>query len=229
MGEAKRRREAEPAELRYWIAAYRDNIGSLSPIPLRDPVVSPTPDLLIGYPTREEAQALLQRTLTAPSSTGAAYCEHLFPEVEGDRLVVINPSHPEPWDPGGIITWTEREPLGRVTADEARHAPPNTRVVAFGHELKAAFRATGVPVPNAELDVIVHRHLAASTRADRADRNTCTHTRVRLRSGRWIRIITETRPEPGPDGALLTVCGLAEEWTTLTGTPHHHHGSPRDN
>jgi hypothetical protein len=49
MGEAKRRREHEPAALRYWIA-INQHTCALSSVPMRHPVVSPTPEQLAAIP-----------------------------------------------------------------------------------------------------------------------------------------------------------------------------------
>lgn len=109
MGEAKRRREHEPAALRYWIA-INHHTCALSSVPMRHPVVSPTPEQLVGYPTFEEAEAAQQLCLTAPITEVRDYFKRMLPDVKSGRLAVINPPNPEtpPAVPGGSTSWMDR-------------------------------------------------------------------------------------------------------------------------
>src|SRR5262245_40271775 len=216
MGEAKRRREHEPSELRYWIALNGPSCA-INTVPMREPVVSPTPEQLIGYPTLEEAQAAQRLCLTAPIEEVRAYFERRLPDVQSGRQRVIQSPHPEPAVQGELLSWMECDPARRA---DAWPLPADAHAVTFGPALVASFEAIGAPVPNADLDAIVHRHLAARATAP-AGRTLCTHTRGLLRSGRPFEIITATRRGPNPGDGLLTICCLTEEWEALTHEARH--------
>jgi hypothetical protein len=70
-GEAKRRRTGPSAE-RFWIALNGASC-TLCRTPLTDPVISPTPEQALGFPTLEEAEQAQQHVLDAPIETVRAF------------------------------------------------------------------------------------------------------------------------------------------------------------
>ena len=91
-------------EQRYWIAINGANCA-MSPLPLCQPLVTPIPEQLLGFPTWKEAYEAQQVCLHAPTQKVRRFLEGLSADVMAGRIRVIQPSHPQP--PTAEIAWTE--------------------------------------------------------------------------------------------------------------------------
>ena len=80
---------------RYWIAI---NGGScaLCSIPLRNPLVTPTPEQLFGFPTLQEAEKAQRTCLMAPTKKVDSFLQGLQTHVKTGRVRHIRPDHPQP-------------------------------------------------------------------------------------------------------------------------------------
>jgi hypothetical protein len=103
------------SEARYWIAINGSSCA-ISSFPLRNPMVTPTPEQLFGFPTLEEAQEAQRICLYAPIEQANAFIQSLARDVKSGRVRYIRPEHPQPpvgeseflgrtvW---GTTTWTD--------------------------------------------------------------------------------------------------------------------------
>jgi hypothetical protein len=90
---------------RYWIALNGSSCA-ISPLPMRNPMATPTPYQLIGFPTYEEAQRAQRICLEAPMGEVNKFLAALTPDVKSGRIRVIEHAHPQP--PTRCPTmWTE--------------------------------------------------------------------------------------------------------------------------
>jgi hypothetical protein len=80
---------------RYWIAINGTSCATFS-LPLRNPLVTPTPSQLLGFPTSEEALHAQRICLEAPMHEVRAFFKSLSPDVKAGRIRVIRPPHPQP-------------------------------------------------------------------------------------------------------------------------------------
>jgi len=95
-------------ERRYWIALNGPSCARTT-IPFRVPKVSPTPNLLIGFPTEDEARAAQRICLEEPIVTVRQFIESLRgPRVRTGEIRFIEPAHPEP-PTRGTTVWTESD------------------------------------------------------------------------------------------------------------------------
>ncbi len=95
------------AKMYYWIAI---NGGScaMSPTVLPPTLkVIPTPEQLIGFPTREEAEAAQTQCLNAPINEVRKFLEGLAGRV-GRDIAVIQPTNPGPPTHGQTM-WLEAD------------------------------------------------------------------------------------------------------------------------
>ncbi|MET4034931.1 MULTISPECIES: hypothetical protein [unclassified Bradyrhizobium] len=89
---------------RYWIAINGPSCA-LSPLPLRNPLLTPTPEQMLGFPTSEEAERAQRICLESPMDEVVRFLETLRPDVDSGRIRVIQPEHPQP--PASQSIWTE--------------------------------------------------------------------------------------------------------------------------
>jgi len=89
----------------YWIAINGASCAMAS-FPMTNPVVSPTPQQMLGFPTFEEAKHAQQICLTAPMNEVKRFLQSLAPDVKAGRLVAIMPDNPEPATRGTTM-WLE--------------------------------------------------------------------------------------------------------------------------
>jgi hypothetical protein len=97
---------------RYWIAINGSSCA-LSPLPMRNPKASPTPEQLIGFPTLEEAQFAQNLCLHAPMKKVRRFFANLAPDVHSGRIRVIRPAYPHP-QTSGPTAWTEDTDVHQV-------------------------------------------------------------------------------------------------------------------
>jgi hypothetical protein len=90
---------------RYWIAINGTSCA-MSPLPMRNPLLTPTPEQMLGFPTHEEAARAQRICLQAPMDEVQRFLESLRPDVESGRIRVIQPEHPQPPIASQSI-WTE--------------------------------------------------------------------------------------------------------------------------
>jgi hypothetical protein len=93
------------SEERYWIAINGSSCA-LTSFPLREPMVTPTPEQLIGFPTLEEAQEAQRVCLYAPIEEANEFIQKLLPDIHSGRVRYIRPEHPQP-STRGATTWTD--------------------------------------------------------------------------------------------------------------------------
>src|SRR5262249_31430809 len=98
----KRHRSNDP---RYWIAVNGSSCA-LSNMPLRNPVVVPTPQQIWGFPTAEEARKAQHIVLTAPMKKVMKYLKSLGLDIKSGRVVYLRPDNPEP-QTRGQAAWME--------------------------------------------------------------------------------------------------------------------------
>jgi hypothetical protein len=90
---------------RYWIAINGSSCA-LSALPLRDPMVTPTPQQMFGFPTLEEAKEAQRICLHSSMKEVCRFMESLRPDVKSGRVRVILPTHPQP-PTRGPTAWTD--------------------------------------------------------------------------------------------------------------------------
>ena len=85
---------------RYWIALNGSSCAMTS-MPMRHPLLTPTPQQMLGFPTFEEAKQAQRICLEA-----VEFLKSLAPDVKSGRVRVIQPKHPQPPTAEQSI-WTE--------------------------------------------------------------------------------------------------------------------------
>ena len=95
------------SEAKYWIAINSTSCA-LASFPMTNPVVSPTPQQMLGFPTLEQAKHAQQICLTSPINEVKRFPQSLSPDVKAGRITVIAPDNPEPPTHGPTI-WTSDE------------------------------------------------------------------------------------------------------------------------
>ena len=90
---------------RYWIAINGASCA-LTAFPMRHPLVIPTPEQLLGFPTLDEARKAQQVCLNAPMPEVKRFMQSLSADVMAGRVRVIKPKHPEP-PTSGQTAWME--------------------------------------------------------------------------------------------------------------------------
>jgi hypothetical protein len=90
---------------RYWIAINGSSCA-LSAIPLRNPIVTPTPQHLLGFPTLEEAERAQHICLTAAMEEVNRFLRNLAPDIKSGRIRAIREKRPQP-ETTGPTTWSE--------------------------------------------------------------------------------------------------------------------------
>jgi hypothetical protein len=76
---------------------------------MRNPMVTPTPEQLLGFPTWEEAQHAQKVCLTKPMPKVRQFLQGLAPAVRTGRIRVIQPEHPQP-PTKGPTAWADDDP-----------------------------------------------------------------------------------------------------------------------
>jgi len=94
-------------EERYWIAINGASCA-LCAIPLRAPLVTPTPEQLFGFPTLEEAKEAQRTCLMAPIEKVNRFFRKLGADIKSGRIRHIRPEHPQPPTEQGTA-WTESD------------------------------------------------------------------------------------------------------------------------
>ena len=90
---------------RHWIAINGSSCA-LCTFPLREPLVTPTPEHLVGFPTLEEAEEVQRLCLSAPMKTVHRFIQGLGADVRAGRIRHIRPKHPQlPTE--GTTAWTD--------------------------------------------------------------------------------------------------------------------------
>jgi hypothetical protein len=90
---------------KYWIAINGSSCARSS-LPMQNPMVTPTPEQMLGFPTVEEAQKAQRLCLQAPMNEVRKFMESLRPDVKSGRIRVIQPAHPQPPTHDATM-WTE--------------------------------------------------------------------------------------------------------------------------
>ena len=90
---------------RYWIALNGPSCA-MSSIPMCNPLLTPTPEQMLGFPTHEEAKRAQRICLEAPMKEVRKFLAGLAPDVKSGRIRVIQPKHPQP-PTAGQSMWTE--------------------------------------------------------------------------------------------------------------------------
>jgi hypothetical protein len=90
---------------RYWIALNGASCA-LTSLPLRNPLVTPTPQQLLGFPTLKEAKRAQRICLQSSMNEVQRFFTSLSPDVRAGRVRVINPEQPQPPTRGPTM-WTE--------------------------------------------------------------------------------------------------------------------------
>jgi hypothetical protein len=101
-------------EKRYWIALNQD-VCAFSELPFHKPLVTPTPEQLLGFPTAEEAYEAQQLCLHAPIPEVEHFLFELRHDVWKGRVWVIQPKHPQP-PTTEVTTWTETSKVHSAVA-----------------------------------------------------------------------------------------------------------------
>ena len=99
---------------RYWIAINSSSCALCS-FPLRNPMLTPTPEQLLGFPTLEEAERAQRICIQAPMHEVRRFLKSLAPDVHSGRIRVIQPTHPQP--PGAPCAWTESAEAHQVVQE----------------------------------------------------------------------------------------------------------------
>jgi hypothetical protein len=95
----------------FWWIAINGPTCAMSFMPLRYPTVVPTPEQMLGFPTREEAQHAQHVCLTAPMDEVKRFLTSLAPDVKVGRIKVIQPEHPQlPVGRGEQTVWLQANP-----------------------------------------------------------------------------------------------------------------------
>jgi hypothetical protein len=97
---------------RYWIALNGPSCA-MSSIPMRNPLLTPTPQQMFGFPTHEEAKQAQHICLEAPIKEVRRFLADLAPDVKTGRIRVIHPKHPQP-PTAGVSMWTDSSELHQV-------------------------------------------------------------------------------------------------------------------
>jgi hypothetical protein len=79
---------------RYWIALNGASCA-LTSLPLRNPLVTPTPQQLLGFPTLKEAKRAQRICLQSSMNEVQRFFTSLSPDVRAGRVRVINPEQPQ--------------------------------------------------------------------------------------------------------------------------------------
>jgi hypothetical protein len=80
---------------RYWIAINGQSCAFFG-LPLNSPIVSPVPERLIGFPTREEARRAQAICLNEPIGRVRQFFVSLRPRIASGDIRTIRPEKPEP-------------------------------------------------------------------------------------------------------------------------------------
>jgi hypothetical protein len=99
-------------DTRYWIAINGASCA-ISSMPMRNPMVTPTPQQMIGFPTLEEAQDAQRICLTASMDEVRRFMKSLRPDVGSGRVRVTTPDNPQP-PTRGPTSWTESAKVHEV-------------------------------------------------------------------------------------------------------------------
>jgi len=94
----------------YWWIAINGPSCARSNFPMRKPLVTPTPEQLIGFPTAEEAEQAQHTCLTAPIREVKKHMKNWITGVALGRLAYIRPSNPEPFTKGATMWLEENRP-----------------------------------------------------------------------------------------------------------------------
>jgi hypothetical protein len=97
---------------RYWIALNGPSCA-MSSMPMRNPLLTPTPEQMFGFPTHEEAKQAQRICLEAPVKEVRKFLAGLAPDVKIGRIRVIQPKHPQPPTTGESM-WTDSPELHQV-------------------------------------------------------------------------------------------------------------------
>lgn len=87
---------------RYWIAINEASCA-VCQMPLKNPVVKPIPQQLLGFPTLDEAKQAQETCLTAPISGVKRFLGSLAGRVKSGEIKVIQPTRPEPPTRGATL------------------------------------------------------------------------------------------------------------------------------
>jgi hypothetical protein len=97
---------------RYWIATNGASCA-ISSLPMHNPMVTPTPEQMFGFPTWEEAVQAQRICLEAPMDEVRKFFATLAPDVHSGRVRHIRPKHPQP-PTLGPTSWTESAEVHEV-------------------------------------------------------------------------------------------------------------------
>jgi hypothetical protein len=94
-------------EERYWIA-INGAILDLCEFPFREPLVTPTPEQLFGFPTLEEAEVAYRMFSKAPMKKFDRFLDELHADVKAGRIRHVRPKSPQsPID--DVTAWTDSD------------------------------------------------------------------------------------------------------------------------
>jgi hypothetical protein len=92
---------------RYWLAINGASF-ELCEFPLREPLVTPTPEQLFGFPTLEEAERAYQVFLNAPAKKFDRFIDELHADVKAGRIRHVRPKYPQPAN-DDVTAWTDSD------------------------------------------------------------------------------------------------------------------------
>ena len=92
---------------RYWIAVNGSSCATSS-MPMRDPMVVPTPEQMWGFPTFQEAQKAQQIVIAAPMPDVIAFLQGLHQDVKSGRILYRRPENPGPQTRGETV-WMDAQ------------------------------------------------------------------------------------------------------------------------
>jgi hypothetical protein len=90
---------------RYWIAINGASCA-IAPMPMRNPIVTPRPQQLLGFASLEEAEHAQKVCLTYPMDKVREFLASLAPQVHEGTIRVMTYKDPEP-STKGPTTWLE--------------------------------------------------------------------------------------------------------------------------
>jgi hypothetical protein len=89
-----------------WWIAINGSSCARSAMPLWDPRVTPVPEELVGFSTKEEAEAAQRICLRAPLRVVRQFWANLRPDIMMGRIRVIRLPNPQP-QTSGLTTWID--------------------------------------------------------------------------------------------------------------------------
>lgn len=96
----------------YWLAINGPSVAASSVSMPSTVRVSPTPEQLIGFKTRDEQRRVQSVLLTKPINRVNAFMQSLATRIESGDIVYIRPDNPQPPTRGQTLWMVQPEPDG---------------------------------------------------------------------------------------------------------------------